>query len=73
MVSPRISGANRVLQEEDKGLKLISYCYCGRVLDFRYGLFSCPTHKFDYIERPIRRRIGKWSGPTKKYRGGYEA
>ena len=42
------------------------WCRCGRMLRKQLdGTLLCPRHKEDIQERPIRQRIGKYSGESK--------
>ena len=47
---------------------------CGRLLRVvdNKGKKECPRHGRNYFEKPKRKKIGKWSGPSKRYKGGYE-
>ena len=51
-----------------------SFCWCGRSLKMTvWGTFFCPEHRSECYSKPIKRaKIGKYSGPSKKFKGGYE-
>jgi hypothetical protein len=50
-----------------------SFCWCGRKLDYFWGIFVCPLHKGNCVTPPPKReRIGKYSGKSKRPYGAYE-
>jgi len=53
----------------EKGTK---FCDCGRPLIVKDGKLWCPQHK-DKIDRKGKVVIGKYSGYSSKFKGGYES
>jgi len=53
-------------RREIKGT-VVQFCWCGRPL----VKYECPRYKQETLKEK-RERIGKWSGPSKRYRGAYE-
>ena len=50
----------------------VEYCYCGRMLINKWGNKMCNIHKFEYYIPEKRKRIGKYSGRSKRFKGKYE-
>ena len=48
------------------------WCYCGRRLEDKFGILTCPTHKQEWEEPKRRKKIGRWSGTTKRMKGAYD-
>jgi len=72
----RVRGLNMPIPEETKGTKSIEYCHCGRMLIRKWGNnLMCNIHKFEYFmpnDLKERKRIGRYSGRSRRFKGGYE-
>lgn len=56
---------------------MANFCGCGRVLKNMVTIQGknvsyCPVHSTEIIAKPRRDRIGKYSGASKRFKGGYE-
>ena len=50
-----------------------NFCYCGLYLIDSFGIKRCPKHGLQWDKAKYgRSKIGKWSGPSKRYKGAYE-
>ncbi len=48
-------------------------CHCGRRLEYKWGVPTSSTHQQEcFIPPKKRKRVGRWSGTSKRYRGAYE-
>ena len=61
-----------IQREGERTTRPLNFCWCGIMLEYKWGLPYCPRHKFDYEAKLRGKRIKKWSGKSKRYKGKYE-
>lgn len=52
----------------------MDYCHCGiYIRKDKYGKDICPRHGVEWKVKPkARKKIGRYSGRSKRYKGAYE-